>query len=64
MDVIKMNIDPTITLELSVEEAKHILHCLRCTNSRNSHRDLVGILDTCEKVENMLVNKINKQITE
>lgn len=47
-----------IQITLTTEEAKHILHALVCTNSRNSHGELSGILDTVERVENELRDKL------
>jgi hypothetical protein len=52
-----------IQINLTEEEAKHILHALKRTNARNSHGDLVGILDTVLKVETELFNKLYKDDT-
>ena len=53
-----------IQINLTEEEAKHILHALIRTAARNSYGDLVGILDTVEKVETELFNKLyNDDIT-
>jgi hypothetical protein len=52
-----------IQINLTEEEAKHILHALTCTNARNSYGNLVGILDTVVKVETELFNKLHKDDT-
>lgn len=45
-------------LNLTREEARHILHALKRTLARNQHGDLESILDTVDKIEAELFNKI------
>lgn len=49
-----------IQLSLTEEQAKHILHALKCTNTRNNHGDLINILSTVEEVEKELYNQLYK----
>lgn len=48
-----------IYIKLTKEKAKHILHALKRTNSKNSDGDLNGILDTVDELEKELFNKIH-----
>lgn len=48
-----------ITLILTEDEARKILHCLQRTNARNQCGNLTNIMDTLDKVIESLINQIH-----